>query len=276
MEVHKKNAVVIPFYKSPLSQYEKIALSQCLKVLVNHPVIAIKPHSLDLSILEESKLFLEIKSFDNSFFSNIDGYNRLMLSSQFYQSFLNYEFILIHQLDAFVFKDELDLWSGKGYDYIGAPWIRPIDDPDVFKTVKTKFQNYFHKRYNVYKNGLPSAKQFENQVGNGGFSLRRVSKFFELSLKFADKIQAYNVRQEHQFHEDAFWSIEVNRKEKLLKIPPYKVALHFAFENSPERAYRLIDNQLPFGCHAWDKYPVFWKLYINPEGCNLLPLTDKI
>ena len=263
MEGQKTTAVVIPFYKTQLSIYEKTALSQCLNVLKNHPIIAIKPHSLNLSKLEENSQFSEVKNFDDHYFSNIDGYNRLMLSSEFYESFLKYEFILIHQLDAFVFKDDLDVWTKKGYDYIGAPWIRDIDDPDLFKTVKTKFQTFFHKRYDVYKNGLPSSKQFENQVGNGGFSLRRVEKFFKLAKKFEDKIAEYNSKKEHQFHEDAFWSIEVNRKEKLLNIPSYKVALHFAFENSPERAYNLIGNQLPFGCHAWDEYLDFWKPYIN-------------
>ena len=31
--------------------------------------------------------------------------------------------MLIYQLDAYVFKDELLNWANKGYDYIGAPWL---------------------------------------------------------------------------------------------------------------------------------------------------------
>ena len=270
MESAKRTAVVIPFYKTQLSEYEKIALHQCFKILGNHPIVAIKPHSLDLQEISESCPFSEIKSFHNKYFDNIAGYNKLMLAPEFYENFLEYDFILIHQLDAFVFRDDLDLWSSKGFDYIGAPWIRPIDDPDVFKTIKTKFQNFYHKRYNVYKNGLPSAKQFENQVGNGGFSLRRVEKFHQLALRLKSKIEEYHLRDEHQFHEDAFWSIEVNRKEKLLNIPDYITALHFAFENSPERAYRLVGQTLPFGCHAWDENLEFWAPHIRHQGFDNL------
>lgn len=266
MKKAKTTAVIVPFYKTQLSQYENIALAQCIKVLGKHQVIAIKPNSLDLSAIEKHVHFADVKSFDDDFFSGIDGYNKLMLSTTFYQCFLEFEFILIYQLDAFVFRDDLDLWSAKSYDYIGAPWIRPINDPDLIKTVKTKFQNFFHKRYNVHKNGLPSAKQFENQVGNGGFSLRRVKKFFELTQIFSDKIAEYHLRSEHQFHEDAFWSIEVNRKKKWLNIPSCKVALQFSFENSPERAYRMMGNQLPFGCHAWDENLDFWEPYIMQQG----------
>lgn len=272
----KQSAVIIPFYKTQLSFYEKIALSQCLKVLGNHPIIAIKPHALDLSGIDGFSKFSMIKSFNDHFFADIDGYNSLMLSPEFYESFLDFEFILIYQLDAFVFRDDLNYWSAKGYDYIGAPWIREIDDPDLFKTIKTRFQIFFHKRYNVYKNGLPSAKQFENQVGNGGFSFRRVKKFVELSQKFKDKIAEYQLRKEHQFHEDAFWSIEVNRKENLLNIPTYKEALHFAFENSPERAYRLVGNKLPFGCHAWDENPGFWQPFMSAEGYDLSLSPEKL
>jgi len=224
---------------------------------------------LNLPEIKGNKEFDEVISFDNSFFENIEGYNRLMLSPEFYKSFLQYEFILIHQLDAYVFRDELELWAGRGYDYIGAPWIREIDDSDIFKTVKTKFQIFYHKRYNVYKNGVPSAKQFENQVGNGGFSLRRVNKFFTLSKQFSSKIAEYHARQEHQFHEDAFWSIEVNREKKFLHIPSYKSALHFAFENSLERSFKLTNGNLPFGCHAWDKNLDFWTFFIRPNYPDL-------
>ena len=51
----------------------------------------------------------------------------------------------------------------------------------------------------------------------------------------------------HHYNEDAFWSIEVNRKKVVLNIPDYKVALKFAFELAPERAYKINNNQLPFG-----------------------------
>jgi hypothetical protein len=41
-----------------------------------------------------------------------------MKSKQFYERFVAYDYMLIYQLDAYVFKDELDDWSAKGYDLL--------------------------------------------------------------------------------------------------------------------------------------------------------------
>ena len=59
--------------------------------------------------------------------------------------FAKYEYILIYQTDCWVYEDRLDEFMDKGYDYYGAPW---------------KLE------------GLTWSK---NSVGNGGFSLRKVS-----------------------------------------------------------------------------------------------------
>lgn len=62
------------------------------------------------------------------------GYNRLMLSEDLYSAFSNYEYILICQSDAYIFRDELKEWCEAGYDYVGAPWLRrPLYDLPVMK-----------------------------------------------------------------------------------------------------------------------------------------------
>jgi hypothetical protein len=252
-------AIVIPFYKETLSAYEKIALTQCERVLSAYPVIAIKPQTLSLPAEIPGGLCSETISFDDDYFNGIAGYNSLMLSDVFYKAFLDYEYILIYQLDAFVFADELQTWCSKGYDYIGAPWLREYGYPDIFKAVKSKLKYYLHTRFNIQKNGLPSFFQFENKVGNGGFSLRRVKKFYDLSIKMRAQIAIYLKRNEHEYNEDMFWSIEVNRKKKQLSIPSYKTGLKFSIESFPERALQVNNGRLPFGCHGWDKQADFWR-----------------
>jgi len=44
-----------------------------------------------------------------------------MMSPAFYDAFKAFDYILIYQLDAFVFRDELEYFCSLGYDYIGAP-----------------------------------------------------------------------------------------------------------------------------------------------------------
>ena len=266
----KKVAVIIPFYRTTISNYESIALQQCAKVLGNHPVIAVKPESLTLPDTGEQLSFADVVTFDDSYFENIAGYNRLMLSKEFYSRFLDYEYILIYQLDAFIFSDELLHWCNQGFDYIGAPWLRDIEHGDLFKATKSKLQYYFHTRYDVQKDGEPSSMQFENRVGNGGFSLRRVQKFHVITISRQADIQRYLEQSgKHQYNEDAFWSIEVNRKKKMLNIPDYQTAVGFAFENSPQRALNLNQQTLPFGCHAWDRHVEFWQPYFEQQGYQI-------
>jgi hypothetical protein len=261
-----KAAVVIPFYKNTLTPYEQIALEQCFKVLAAHPIIAIKPESLVLPGEVTSYSFSSVISFNDSFFKGIEGYNRLMLSQVFYKEFLEYGYILIYQLDAFVFKDELDYWCAQGIDYVGAPWIRPKNYSSVFKKYTHKALQYFARRYNIKKHGLPSKKQFDDGVGNGGFSLRRVKIFYDSCIKYHQKIEEYNLHPTHHYNEDVFWGIELNRKRKVLKVPGYKRALQFAFEVAPERSFNINNHKLPFGCHAWDLNIDYWRPVFKDYG----------
>ena len=275
MKDKKLVAVVIPFYKTELTELEKISLAQCLKTLSAYPIIAVKPASLDLSSIPGYSSFTDIISFKNSFFDGVQGYNELMLSPDFYKTFIEFEFILIHQLDAFVFRDELADWCNKGYDYIGAPWLKRLADPDAIKAIKTRVITRYHIFVNTFEGNLPSDRQFDNKVGNGGFSLRRVKKFYNLALKFQSRIEDYHKREEHQFHEDVFWSIEVNRKSRHLIIPRYKKALLFSFENRLEQSMKHTHGHIPFGCHAWDQHLDFWRPYMEKLGYILPPSADK-
>ena len=265
-----KVAVIIPFYKEDLTEYEKISLLQCERTLSSYPVIAVKPQSLILPNLQEIITLTDTFIFDDDFFINIEGYNRLMLSPIFYEKFFSFEYILIYQHDAFVFKNQLKNWCNLRLDYIGAPWIRPIGYSDIFKAIKSHCQYYYHTQHNIFIDGIPSSKQFENKVGNGGFSLRRVKIFYDLTVYKAQMIDFY-VKQTSipSYNEDAFWSVEVNRKKKLLRIGTLEQGLKFAFELYPERAFILNKKQLPFGCHAWHRNLEYWRPIFADYGYNI-------
>jgi len=117
-----------------------------------------------------------------------------------------------------------------------------------------------HTRFNRTQPGtdLPTDIQFENKVGNGGLSLRKVHAFYHALKNHKQSITKYLFRPEHYFNEDVWWSIELNRHENVLKIPDYKTAVFFSIENEPERAFELTGQRMPFACHAWDKYFDFW------------------
>ncbi len=267
MGKQKISAVVVPLYKEQPNEYDNISLTQCFNVLSDFPIIALKPKSLDL----EHYLypFSDVYSFDDDYFKDIASYNSLMMSSILYQSFLEYEYILIYQTDAFVFKNELKKWCEKKYDYIGAPWLRNKVYPDWIKSSKEYFRGSIHRLLNIKQGGLPSLPQFENRVGNGGFSLRKTSQFYSLCKVCDNAIATYLSRNEKHFNEDVFWSVEVNRYKRRLKIPSYKKAVFFAFESHPEVAMELTEGELPLGCHAWDENLDFFRPIFHRYGYDI-------
>lgn len=262
--------IVIPIYKSELSIYEKIALAQCGKLLSEYDIVILKPDDLEISNIHIGFPYTEV-SFPSFYFKSVFSYNDLMLSELFYEKFLNYNYLLIYQLDAFIFKNELKYWCSLGYDYIGAPWLKEKEFPTLFKKTKEKLRSYLHRRYNLLdKQGRPDiGRQLYNYVGNGGFSLRKVKSFYNVCIQEKELVENYVGRNSSDYHEDMFWTIEVNRKKKRIKIPGYKKALNFSIETAPERAMALIKGNMPFGCHAWDKNINFWKPYFKEAGYQI-------
>ena len=142
-----KAAVVIPVYKAELNELEKISLAQCSRVLGSYPLIFVAPEGKNFSYLAQSDMILHCPP---QFFQSVQTYNHLMMSPEFYEAFADFDYILIYQLDAFVFYDALEDFCSLGYDYIGAPWPRMY--------IKNVPENISH-------------------VGNGGFSSRLTSNF---------------------------------------------------------------------------------------------------
>lgn len=105
---HELVKIVIPVYKTDLNVYETISLNQVVHVFKDYTKIIIKPASLDIKvILGKYENQFDVQDFDDDYFIDLVGYNSLMLSPEFYKRFLDSKYILIYQLDAFVFRDEL-------------------------------------------------------------------------------------------------------------------------------------------------------------------------
>ncbi len=119
--------VVVPVYRASLTREEEISLRRtCMVFGERRRIVVVQPYGLDLSGLADKHPCLQFETFPPDYFSGIRGYNRLMTSKTFYGRFADYEYILIVQLDAYIFRDELDEWCVRGYDYVGAPWLQRL------------------------------------------------------------------------------------------------------------------------------------------------------
>lgn len=257
-----KVKIIIPIYKSTLSPLEEVSLRQVYKVLCKYPLVVIKPQSLNLESLQTEYPQLMFEAFDDSYFSGISGYNRLMMSEDFYSRFIDSTYILINQLDAYIFSDHLQDWCAKGYDYIGAPWlVRPLYHFPLFV-----FTSWIKRQYCNLLNC--SNSQITNfKVGNGGLSLRKVDSHLKATIQLKTIIETYlSHHKNHLFNEDVFFSIEVNKHGLNFNYPNYMEALQFSFDKYPDLCYRLNNHQLPFGCHSWYKKRMkkFWFPIIKP------------
>lgn len=252
--------VIVPVYRDTLEPYERISLKQNRMMLSRYPFVFVRPEGLDISSLMNEFPGCREEVFDRMYFGNLLGYNRLMMSAEFYRRFSDTEYLLICQLDAYVFRDELAEWCGKGYDYVGAPW--PVPGIYRFPLLK-QWRKFAHSKWRTEK---------DFKVGNGGFSLRKVSSHIRATEQLQDAINKHLERGGYRCNEDLFFSLEVNKHGMGFTYPSFKEALHFSFDRYPLQCYIENRFRLPFGCHGWYKKKArkFWFRIIRPSRFSAL------
>lgn len=267
-------AVVTPVVRFPVTPDEEISLRHLRERLGDFDRYIIGPQRLPAELKD-----FKLRKFPARHFRDVYGYNRLLMTAEFYRAFADYQYILIYQLDCLVFASNLEEWCAKGWDYAGAPWVKQLPD---------------------------GTKEF-GAVGNGGLSLRRVAKMLEVlaSKRLADdpetraaesgyweflyansdsgaaKVARNLKRTLHQrgyhnnvrwltrkmagerYHEDYFWAFHAPKFVKEFRVPEPCEAAGFSFEMEPRYCFEMTGGHLPFGCHAWTKYDrEFWAPYL--------------
>lgn len=212
---------------------------------------------------------------DDKYFGSGQAHALLQLSAEFYERFIDYEYIFIYHLDALVFSDELLKWCDAGYDFIGAPWLPGPDCPWI-------------------------EKDEEAYSGNSGFCLMNVRSFLRVlystrcrkspgeilkelkpEAKLSERLKVYmkSLRQLSYFRNninmhiklwldaglaaDLFWANHAKHYYPRFRVARTSEALPFAFETRPRDCFEMNGNKLPFGCHAWGQFdPEFWQPYL--------------
>lgn len=261
-----------------------MALRHLARHLAAFPISLLAPDGLDLAAYRDWLPRATVERASPTHFASVHAYNALMLGTDVYERYEGFDYLLCHQLDAAVFSDALLSWCERGYDYVGAPWMR------------------------VEGNRLICAG-----VGNGGLSLRCVAAALRvlraggrgrwatgmghidarLRLLPQDHIdltisedalralvgraaKAYPDRSRRRLywslragpsrflrrfrrHEDYFWSFAAPLLDPAFRVAPPEEALRFAVETEPARCLAALGGRLPFGCHAWHRHgPEVW------------------
>jgi hypothetical protein len=242
----KKLAILVPVYKKTLNQLEQFSIDNLNSRINRRDIIIVSPESLDITYYRERYAGFGFKTFADRYFSSIVGYNHLLLDACFYESFSDFDYLLIHQTDALIFHDNLGYWMGKGYDYVGAPWPNGVE-------VTLKIGRF----------SATDGVNLKSYVGNGGFSLRSVKGCLAVLIDCKDLL-AYWL--ESGSSEDLFFAFAGMVSENF-RIPNQFTASRFSLELEPGKYFTINNEEIPTGCHAWWKHDLeFWKRVIARVG----------
>ena len=271
-------AVVVPMTnRSELLPDEEISLRHLRQFLGNYDKFLVAPAGMNIMIDG-----IDTKKFPARFFGSAAAHNRLLGSPEFYNQFLDYEYIFFYHLDSLAFSDQLAAWCGAGWDYIGPPFMNCEATPWVK----------------------------EPRVGNGGFTLLRVESALKVihnrhrqqplsfwldlftrhgsqlqpAIRCMEKIYSCfpgssilrRVLDEWRWSEqpnnnsrnnDMFWSDHARRYLPQFKVATFEEGLRFAFEAAPRKCLEINGGRMPFGCHAWGRYDrEFWSAHLLSDA----------
>lgn len=269
-------AIIIPlFVREELTEAEKISMRHLDTHLSGYDKYFVAAEQLNLDKIKRDDYF--IQRFPEKYFGSAKAHNNLLTSTFFYNTFSKYKFILMYHFDSLVFSDQLLYWCEQDYDCIAPPWMA-----SDYRWLE------------------------ESTVGNGGFSLRKVSSFIklyssseywkepeEMAQKFCEKFKLpkslfmplgkqvfklgyFNNQKRHLNYyldlelsaEDRFISMFATQYYPGFKLASAEAAIKFAFERYPGKYYEQNNHQLPFGCHAYERFDLaFWEPYLlKPEN----------
>lgn len=232
----KKVAVVVPAYRETLAKHEEISLRQMRKVLGDYDCFFVAPKGLNVNY-EPCCQGMRVLYFAKECFQSTVTYSRLLLSPNFYACFEAYEYILIHQMDAFVFRDRLQEFCALDYDYIGAPVLQYVP-----------LWHYMNAR-----------------VGNGGLSLRKVESCRRI-LSIREYFTTHPFRNDFLVYEDTFFGFAGTQPDMNFKVADLVTARKFALQDELQHALRGPVIELPFGVHGWQKINTgLWTAVIKKE-----------
>lgn len=89
-----KCAVIIPIYKQNLNLYEMFSVRRNVDVLSSYPIIFLMRADIDEAFYMKEFPSVFIKKIDSRFFQSFQSYNRLLLSTFFYDLWREYQKIL--------------------------------------------------------------------------------------------------------------------------------------------------------------------------------------
>jgi hypothetical protein len=265
----KKVVCIVPIY-TVLNEYEELSIKNLNSKLSSIPKVIICPKTCDVSFDKYTDETYQIIRLPNSFFKSTQTYNKLLRTSFFFKLFSEYEFILMHHPDSYIFSDQLEYWCNKDFDYIGAPLYKydgSITPSEYIGIGNGGFSLHkvdsALKVLSTFKVVYPLVDLFSwwtNYNWNG--RLRYLYYFLRMFLGIGRN--SHNNLNQSRLNEDVFWGIYVPKSFTWYKVATFEEAYKFSMEYNCSKLLEYNNGVLPFGCHNWFKgnFLPFWEPYI--------------
>lgn len=204
---------------------------------------------------------------EDSNLSSSAKYNRYLISHQYYDLFNDYEFVLVYQLDTWIFSLDLEPFVDLGFDIIGAPifsedrhlgtrLINGCNGGVSLRKVKS-FQEILRRPFIFRLNELYA------ELGFGDISKHPFRTFFKRVVSGLIFFYKPGVFWPKHINEDLYWSVVVPRKNIQFRVAPMQYCIKFCFDQFPRTLYVKNNNELPLFVHALEKYDFeFWEDFL--------------
>lgn len=250
----KKQSYIIatPVYQDTLqgSELMRLAITIYNNPDVDHVFFC--PEDLNTEKLQNSFPNSFFLRFSNHYFDSINTYSELMLTSSFYGNFIEYEYLIISQLDSMITRKlSYDLFSN--YDYVGAAWMNPLT---AFSIGNRLFLN--SRKYRFVPN-----RSFS--VGNGGLSIRKTKSLIEITKRIQNPtLKFFGLGANKGLNEDVIISYFASKYGYAL--PDKSIASRIFIEQYRQHPF---DAWSVYGFHALEKYDPVLEKFIFEKYVSL-------
>lgn len=237
--------IVVPVYNKTPHSWEVLSLQKLAeKCPGKYDICFVHPSSWTV---EEYKVYDDIiysndtlrdtilhATFDDEYFTSTTVYSNLLKTHEFYNRFIEFDYILIYQTDCWALDmSKLDEWVKQGFDYIGAPIIANQLDWTAAPC-----------------------------CGNGGLSLRKVSKFLYITNDDNVKRRIESMDNKYIYYEDLYFCEGVTQFI-YIDMPSWDICCSFAWDMNPDLLQEIGEEFPEIGIHAWTKNVIYWKDILN-------------
>ncbi len=263
----KTVAVVIPMPTGrELTADEQVSFWHAEQFLARYDRYLLAPEGMDVE-----RPGYRVARFPDRFFGNKHRHNQLLINTQFYEAFADYDYIFIYHLDALVFSDELTEWCARGYDYVAPVRFDMSTTPPTLEAPVTG--GFSLRRVDACLSVLRSRRRGVSPLAYWRAARREsegpilILKALWAFAKFIPRFNSVDWELKRQFlpaGEDNFWALRAHLYDPSFRRVPVTEALSFGWGLEPRLCHKLCDGKLPFGCHGWNRLVnrEFWIPYL--------------